>query len=300
VSHDHHHHAGHYNKAFAIGVGLNLAYVAVEAGFGLKADSLALLADAGHNLSDVLGLGVSWAAHCVSQSPPTHRRTYGWRSTSILAALVNALLLVAAVGGIVWEAARRFYYPEPAAGSTMVWVALAGVIVNGATAWLFHAGRKHDLNIKGAFLHMAADAGVSLGVVVAGLAIQATGSMWIDPLVSLIVAAVIFASTWGLLKSSINLSLHAVPEGIDFHEVRDWLGTLAGVVEVHDLHIWAMSTTEVALTAHLVKPALGNEDALFARASAELHARFGIDHVTLQIERGGAEATCHQAPENVV
>jgi cobalt-zinc-cadmium efflux system protein len=300
MPHDHHHHAANYNKAFAAGVALNSAYVLIEAAFGLKADSLALLADAGHNLSDILGLALAWGAHYLSQSPPTHRRTYGWRSTSILAALLNALLLVAAVGGIVWEALRRFQQPQLTVGSTVVWVALAGVAVNAATAWLFAAGRQRDLNIRGAFLHMAADAAVSLGVVIAGLAIQLTGRAWIDPVVSLAIAVVIFISTWDLLKSSLNLFLHAVPEGIDFLEVKAWLAELPGVIEVHDLHIWAMSTSEVALTAHLVKPEVANDDHFLGDVAHELHHRFGIEHATLQIERNAAAATCRLAPDAVV
>jgi cobalt-zinc-cadmium efflux system protein len=295
-----HHHGNNYNRAFAIGVALNLGYVILEAIFGFTADSLALLADAGHNLSDVLGLVLAWAAHYVSSFGPTKERTYGWRSSSILAALFNALLLLAAVGGIVWEAIRRFGQPLPTAGSTIVWVALVGVAVNAATAWLFFAGRKHDLNIKGAFLHMAADAGVSLGVVFAGWAIEATGREWIDPAASIAVAIVILIGTWDLLKDSLNLSLHAVPPGIDFLEVKDYLSRLEGVQEVHDLHIWAMSTTEVALTAHLVKPRIENEDRLLAQACSELHQRFGIEHATLQIERNTAASQCQQAPDTVV
>jgi cobalt-zinc-cadmium efflux system protein len=295
-----HHHAANYNKAFALGVALNSAYVLIEAAFGLKADSLALLADAGHNLGDILGLAMAWGAHYLSQSPPTHRRTYGWRSASILAALLNALLLVAAVGGIAWEALRRFQQPQSTVASTVIWVALAGVAVNAATAWLFVAGRQRDLNIRGAFLHMTADAAVSLGVVIAGLAIEATGRAWIDPVVSLAIAVVIFISTWDLLKSSLNLFLHAVPDGIDFLEVKAWLAELPGVVEVHDLHIWAMSTSEVALTAHLVKPELTNDDRFLGDVAHELHDRFGIEHATLQIERNAAAATCRLAPDAVV
>jgi cobalt-zinc-cadmium efflux system protein len=293
-SHHHHHHeAPNYNRAFGIGVALNVLYVLIEAGFGFVAGSLALLADAGHNLSDVLGLVLAWGGHYLAQLPPTARRTYGWRSSSILAALFNALLLLAAIGGIAWEAIRRFSAPEPLGGVTVMAVAAVGVAVNTATALLFLRGRKHDLNIRGAFLHMAADAAVSVGVVLAGWGILATGWYWLDPAVSLAIALVIFLGTWGLLKDSLNLAMHAVPENIDPGEVREFLAALQGVDEVHDLHIWAMSTTETALTAHLVKPDVGDHDGFLRDVAHALHDRFGIEHATLQLERDPSAAECH-------
>lgn len=294
-SHDHSHGPRNYNKSFAVGVGLNVIYVAVEATFGLLIGSLALLADAGHNLSDVIGLLLAWGAAYLSTFPPTERHTYGLRSSSILAALANALILLVAVGGIAWEAIRRFWEPQPVAGMTVMWVAGVGVVVNTATALLFLRGRKEDLNIRGAFLHMAADAAVSVGVVLAGLAILLTRQHWIDPAVSLLVALVIFVSTWGLLRDSFQLALQAVPSHIDLAEVREYLSGLPGVDEVHDLHIWAMSTTETALTAHLVKPDPRDDDELLARICRDLHDRFAIEHATVQLERGPAARACRQA-----
>lgn len=298
----HHHHHDHaptsYNNAFALGVVLNVVYILVEVGYGLMAGSLALLADAGHNLSDVLGLLLAWGAAYLNSVQPSSRRTYGWRSTSILAAMLNGLILLVAVGGIVWEAIDRFWAPQPVTGSTVIWVSAVGVLVNGVTAMLFFRGRKDDLNVKGAFLHMAADAAVSLGVVLAGAAILWTGKTWIDPTISLVVAAVVFWSTWGLLKDSTNLALQSVPVGINPDEVAEYLLSLTGVVEVHDLHIWAMSTTETALTAHLVKPSIENEDRILHGASHTLHERFRIDHMTIQFERSSDH--CHQAsPESL-
>ena len=300
--HGHHHGPASYNAAFALGVALNVGFVAIEAGFGVAAHSLALLADAGHNLSDVLGLLMAWGAMFLSRQPPTRHRTYGLRRSSILAALANAILLLVAVGGIAWEAVRRFGHPAPVSGRTVTWVAAVGIAVNGATALLFMSGRKRDINVEGAFLHMAADAAVSLGVVVAGVVISFTGWRWLDPVVSLAVVAVITFGTWGLLRKSVNLAMDAVPEGIDPNAVRDYLAALPGVTAVHDLHIWAMSTTEAALTAHLVKPLVqpdaGDEDDLLARTARELHDQFGIEHTTIQIERGADQ--CRLAPDEVV
>jgi cobalt-zinc-cadmium efflux system protein len=281
-----------HNRAFAIGVALNLGFVAVEAAFGVVAGSLALLADAGHNLSDVLGLLLAWGASYLAGLRPTTRRTYGWRSSTILAALLNAAILLVAVGGIGSEAVRRLYEPAPVAGMTVILVAAVGMVVNTATALLFRAGRKHDLNIRGAFLHLAGDAGVSAGVVVAGVAMLVTGRAWLDPLVSLVIAAVILFSAWGLLRDSVNLALHAVPEGIDPERVTDYLCRLPGVAAVHDLHIWAMSTTETALTVHLVKPDPEDDDGVIARASEGLRELFGIQHTTIQWERQNLPGTC--------
>ncbi|WP_152053956.1 cation diffusion facilitator family transporter [Tautonia marina] len=294
MSHSHEHGPRNYGLAFGLGVVLNLVYIAVETGYGFWANSLALLADAGHNLTDVLGLLMAWAGYAMARIPPTERHTYGWRGSTILAALFNGLILLAAVGAITWEAIRRFSEPAEPGGLTIVVVAAIGVVINTATALLFLKGREGDLNIRGAFLHMAADAGVSLGVVIAGLGIRWTGWNWIDPTTSLIIAAVIFSSTWGLLRESVNLAVQAVPSGIDPSAIRDYLSSLAGVEDVHDLHIWAMSTTEVALTAHLVKPDPVGDDELLTRVADELHDRFGIEHTTLQLERRRAES-CRQA-----
>ena len=289
-----------YGHAFALGVTLNVIYVALEAGFGFWTGSLALLSDAGHNLSDVLGLLLAWGGHTLARVSPSQRRTYGWRGSTILAALFNALILLVAIGGIVWEAARRFTSPViELPGITIVVVAAIGVVINTATALLFLRGRKHDLNLRGAFLHMAADAGVSGGVVVAGLGVYYFGWAWIDPVTSLVIAAVIFAATWGLFKESMNLAIQAVPEHIDPSDVASYLAGLEGVAEVHDLHIWSVSTTETALTVHLVKPQVTNEDDFLHRLKEQLHERFDIAHITVQIERGGGPA-CDQAPRDRV
>ncbi len=290
-SHNHTHDHGHsrapanYNRAFAIGVALNVVYIVVEATYGILADSLALLADAGHNMSDVLGLLLAWGANYLAHRKPTERHTYGWRKSTILAALTNAVILLVAMGGIAWEAVQRMSDPLPVAGKTIIIVAAIGVVINTATALLFLSGRKQDLNIRGAFLHMAADAGVSAGVVMAGVVILSTGWLWIDPAVSLIITAIILAGTWGLLRDSFNLALDAVPAGIDPEAVKSYLSDLPGVKGVHDLHIWAMSTSETALTAHLLKPESGDDDTLIEQAGRELQERFGIAHITIQWER---------------
>ena len=283
--HGHSHAPANYNRAFAIGVALNVVYIVVEATYGILADSLALLADAGHNLSDVLGLLLAWGANYLAQRKPTERHTYGWRKSTILAALTNAVILLVAMGGIAWEAVQRFSDPLQVAGKTIIIVAAIGVVINTATALLFLSGRKQDLNIRGAFLHMAADAGVSAGVVLAGVVILSSGWLWIDPAVSLIITAIILVGTWGLLRDSFNLALDAVPAGIDPEAVKSYLSGLPGVKDVHDLHIWAMSTSETALTAHLLKPDAGDDDTLIEQVSRELHERFGIEHITIQWER---------------
>jgi cobalt-zinc-cadmium efflux system protein len=289
AGHSHHgHHHGHsheigHGRAFAIGIALNLSFVAIEAGYGFWADSMALLSDAGHNLSDVLGLAIAWGAALLARRGATDRFTYGLRSSSILAALFNALLLLVAVGGIVWESVERLIEPAPVAAGTIMIVAGIGIVVNGFTAFLFMSGQ-HDLNIRGAFLHMVADAVVSLGVVLGGLYILWTGANWIDPVLSLVIAAVIVWGTWGLLKQSLALSLHGVPSGIAVPEVRKALEALPGVARVHHLHVWAMSTTEAALTAHLVMPGGHPGDRFLAETQRELKDRFGIEHTTLQIE----------------
>jgi len=296
--HGHSHAPASFGRAFCIGIALNLAYVGAEAFYGLAAHSLALLADAGHNLGDVLGLVLAWGAAALSRRQPTQRHTYGFRSTSILAALVNAVVLLVVTGGIVWEAIRRISDPEPSAGLTIIVVAAIGIAVNAATALLFMSGGGGDLNIRAAFLHMASDALVALGVVVAGAAILWTGWLWLDPAISILISVVIVAGTWGLLRDSVNLALDAIPAGIDRQAVESYLTGLPGVTEVHDLHIWGMSTTESALTAHLVRPDGGPTDALLLSAAHELEKRFGICHATLQIET--AAQACLLAPSEVV
>lgn len=283
---DGHSHAPvNHDRAFALGIALNVIYILIEIGVGVVIDSMALLADAGHNASDVLSLLIAWGASYLARRPPSDRRTYGLRKASVLASLSNAVILLIAMGAIAWEAFQRFLSPREVPGTTIMWVAAAGVAVNTGTALLFMKGREQDINIKGAFLHMAADAGVSVGVLLAGLAINITGLPWIDPAISIIIVVVIAIGTWGLLRDSINLALDAVPEGIDPSAVREYLAEQRGVKEVHDLHIWAMSTTQTALTAHLVKPEREDEDEFLARLADELHHKFRIAHTTIQLER---------------
>ena len=292
--------AARYDRAFAIGVALNAGFVLVEWAFGVLANSLALIADASHNLGDVLGLLLAWGAAALARRLPSPRFTYGWRSSTILAALANAALLLVITGGIAWEAILRFRNPDSVDAQVVIWVALAGILVNTATALLFLSGRKRDLNLRGAFLHMAADAAVSLGVVIAGLATLATGWNWLDPVVSLAIVAVILLSTWGLLRDATRLALHAVPDGVDPAIVRSFLEQQSGVAEVHDLHIWAMSTTETALTAHLVMPAGHPGDAFVAGLADAMAQDFGIAHATLQVETGSGAQPCALAPDHVV
>ncbi len=298
MNHEYHSLAGKYDRAFAIGIVLNIGFVIIEAVFGVVSGSLALLADAGHNLSDVVGLLLAWGASYLSRRKPSKRRTYGWHGSSILAAMLNAVILLLAVGAIAWEAFKRIAHPAPVAGKTVIAVAVIGMVINTATALLFRSGRKRDLNIRGAFLHMAADAAVSAGVAVAGLAILFSGWLWLDPALSLLIAVVILAGTWRLLRESVNLALDAVPAGIDRGAVEAYLQSLPGVSAVHDLHIWGLSTSEAALTAHLVKVATDDDDALIAQASRELHERFKIAHTTLQWERSTAQCPSGLACEN--
>jgi cobalt-zinc-cadmium efflux system protein len=291
---------GDYGRAFAIGIGLNLAYVAAEAGYGIAAGSLALLADAGHNLGDVLGLGLSWGAAMLGRRGPSDRFTYGYRSSSILAALANAIILLVVTGGIAWEALWRLSHPVPVTGGLVAAVAAVGILVNGATALLFMRGRKSDLNLRSAFLHMAADALIAFGVVVVGLAIALTGWLWLDPAIGLVISAVIVYGTWDLVKQSVRLALDAVPQGVDSAAVRAHLLALPGVTALHDLHIWGMSTTETALTCHLVMPGGHPGDEALAHIADELEHRFGVHHATLQIELGDSDEVCALTPEHVV
>jgi len=299
-SHGHAHGPADYGRAFALGIGLNLAYVAAEAAAGAVSGSLALLADAGHNLGDVLALGLSWGAAVLSRRRPTGRFTYGLRSSSILAALANAIILLVVTGGIAWEALWRLSHPMPVAGGMVAWVAGIGILVNGGTALLFARGRERDLNLKSAFMHMAADALVTAGVVVSGVAIALTGLFWLDPAVSLVVSVVIVYGTWDLMRGAIGLALDAVPEGVDAGAVRAHLLTQPGVAAIHDLHIWGMSTTETALTCHLVMPGGHPGDATLTRLGHELEERFGIHHATIQIELGDSDEVCALTPEHVV
>lgn len=291
---NHHHHGGHahghshapadYSRAFAIGLVLNLGFVVVEVFYGLVADSVALLADAGHNLSDVLGLVLAWGAAMLSKRQPSSRYTYGWRRSSILAAFLNALILMVVTGGIAWEAIQRFWHPVPVQGGIIIIVALIGIAINTITALLFMSGRRGDINIRAAFLHMVGDALVSLGVVLAGIGILWTGWQWLDPAFSLVISAVIVFNTWEVLIEAFNLSIDAVPQGIQQQAVYTYLAERPGVAQVHDLHIWGMSTTETALTAHLVMPAGYPGDDFLFQVRQELQGHFGIHHTTLQIE----------------
>src|SRR6516162_3009974 len=298
----HRHSHGHldYGRAFAIGITLNLVYVVGEAVAGILSGSLALLADAGHNLGDVLSLSLAWGAAVLSRRRPSGRFTYGLRSSSILAALANAIILLVVTGGIAWEALGRLSRPVSVAATIVIWVAAAGILVNGVTALLFASGSRRDLNLKSVFLHMAADTLVTATVVAAGIAIALTGWLWLDPAVSLFVSAVIVFGTWGLMKSAIGLALDAVPEGVDAAAVRAHLLDIRGVTGLHDLHIWGMSTTETALTCHLVMPNGHPGDAMLSGIAEQLHHRFGIHHATIQIELADTEEACLLTPEHVV
>jgi cobalt-zinc-cadmium efflux system protein len=283
-SHGHSHAPADFGNAFLIGIVLNTAFVVIEATYGWLSGSMALIADAGHNLSDVLALMLAWAASVAARRPATGRFTYGYKSSTILAALANAALLLIAVGAILYETITRMAEPAPVEGMTMVVIAGIGILINTGTALLFLRGRADDLNIRGAFLHMAADALVSLGVVIAGLAILWSGALWIDPAVSLVIVLVIAWGTWGLLKDSVKMSLQAVPSGISESAVRGYLAGLPGVEAVHDLHIWPMSTTETALTAHLVMPGGHPGDAFLSEIAGELEHHHRIGHTTVQVE----------------
>lgn len=301
-AHHHHHddhghghdHGGSFGRAFAIGIALNLGFVLIEATYGFISGSVALLSDAGHNLSDVLGLAIAWGGAKLAAMPPTKRFTWGFRKSSILAALINALLLMIALGAIALEAGQRLADPQPVAGRTVMIVAAIGIIINGATAMLFARGRKGDINIRGAFLHMAGDAAVSAAVVIAGGLILLTGKLWIDPLVSLAIAGLIFWQTWGLLRESVTMALGAVPERVDYDAVETALANQPGVAAVHDLHIWPTSTTETVLTAHLVMPGGHPGDGFLHETAEMLHDQFGVSHATMQVETGaeGCDSGC--------
>jgi cobalt-zinc-cadmium efflux system protein len=317
-AHGHSHHHGHshgpgghshapkdFGRAFAIGAALNIGFVIAETIAGLMTHSLALLADAGHNLSDVLGLFMAWGAVVLAKRAPTGRHTYGLRKGTILASLTNAVVLLVAVGAIAWEAIRRFADPQPIQTGPVMIVAAIGIVINTATALMFMRGSKDDLNIRGAFLHMAADAAISAGVVVAAAAMWATGWLWLDPVVSLGIVVIIVLGTWGLLRDSLDLALDAAPRGIDPKAVRDWLAGRPGVSEVHDLHIWAMSTTETAMTAHLVRLPETSEggsdhDQFLHDVCGDMARLFKIGHVTIQVEHGGGVGPCHLAAADAV
>lgn len=300
-----HGHGGHshapanFGRAFLIGTLLNVTFVIVEAGYGIAVNSVALLADAGHNASDVLGLLIAWGAAALSKKGPSAHYSYGLRRTSILAALFNAVFLLVAIGAIAFEAIRRLQDPQPVEGGVIMAVAAVGIVINGLTAALFASGRKGDINIRGAFLHMAADAAISAGVVIAGFLVTRTGWLWLDPATSLVIVLIILIGTWSLLRSSVAMSLDRVPEEIALSEVEDALLALPGVTRVHDLHIWSMSTTDVALTCHLVMPDGCPGDPFLHDTSAMLHDRFEIGHSTIQIERDENEA-CALAPTTVI
>ncbi len=295
AQHRHHHAPQDYNRAFAVGVALNITFVLIEVTWGVIANSLALITDAGHNLSDVLGLLLAWGASYLAGKQPSLRRTYGYSRATILASMFSGLLLLAAVVVIGWEAFHRFFEPAQPAGKIIMIVAAVGVVINSITAWFFFSGKDHDLNIRGAYLHMAADALVSVGVVVSGFVIWKFGLNWFDPLSSLLIAAVILWSTWGLLGDSLNLAIDAVPRDVDPAKVRDWICAQTGVEGLHDLHIWPMSTTDTALTAHLLMPVPPSNDNFLHDLAQQLQERFKISHATFQIERGDHDVSCVQS-----
>ncbi len=296
----HHHAPASFGRAFAIGTALNAGFVAAQVFYGLAAHSMALLADAVHNFGDVLGLLIAWGATVLARREPTAARTYGWGRGTILASLANAVVLLLGCGAIAVEAVQRFADPAPVAGGTVVLVAALGILINGGTALMFAGGRAGDLNIRGAFLHMAADAAVSAGVVVTGLLIALTGRRWLDPATSLAIVAVIAIGTWGLLRDSLNLATDAVPGGIDLPVVAAALRALPGVIEVHDLHVWALSTTETALTAHLVHAPEADAPGLLRLAARLVRERFGIGHATFQLETAEVAESCGLRPASVV
>ena len=301
-SHDHghhHHHQTGFGAAFAIGTALNLLLVVAQLVYGVAAHSAALLADGVHNFGDVLGLLLAWGAAWMGRRLPSRRRTYGWGRSSILAALINAAVLLIGVGAIAMETLHRFFVPQPVASLTVMLVAAAAIVINGVTAWMFSSGQG-DLNIRATFLHMAGDAAVSAGVLIAAALIGLTGWLWLDPLASLAICVVITAGTWGVLRQSVNLAMDGVPDSVTLHEVENYLAGLPGVIEVHDLHVWALSTTETALTAHLVRADAARDEDLIRGACRELHDRFHVGHATLQVESAGDAEACRLRPADVI
>ncbi len=290
--HSHHHEINNYNRSFAIGITLNVIFVIIEVSYGLVADSLALIADAGHNLSDVMSLMLAWGANYLATKHPTHKRTYGLRKVTIMASLLSAVLLLVAMGAIAWESLDRLSSPQPVDGVIIIVVAAIGVVINTATALLFVKGQKHDLNIRAAYLHMAADAAISLGVVVAGIAIMLTGWIWLDPVISLLIVVAILVGTWQLLRDSIDLSIDAVPQGIDVTHIQSYLKDLEYVTDIHDLHVWALSTTETALTVHLVTTLEVIDNSFLRDIQEHLHHHFNIAHTTIQIENEAGNYQC--------
>lgn len=292
MDHNNDHSTIDYNRSFAVGVLLNVVFVAIEAGYGMYADSLALIADAGHNASDVVSLLLAWGANALAARAATERRTYGLGKATVLASLASAVILLTALGGIAWEALGRFRHPQEISGMTIIIVAAIGVVINTLTALLFYKGQKHDLNIRGAFLHMAADAAVSLGVVVAGIVIMTTSWYWIDPVVSLVIVVVIFIGTWGLLRDSLNYAVDAVPKDVDTAGIKTFLHSFDHVIRIHDLHIWPLSTTRIALTVHLVVDSDTLDNAFLSTLQKHLHDYFGIEHATIQVENVAGAKIC--------
>ncbi|TMS65008.1 cation diffusion facilitator family transporter, partial [Pseudoalteromonas sp. S1731] len=292
MSHDHSHHISHYNRAFAIGVLLNLIFVVIEAGYGFFANSLALLADAGHNLSDVVSLLLAWGANVLASKAATDKRTFGYKKSTVLASLMSSVLLMAALASIAWHAIERFENPQPVTGMTVIVVSLIGVVINTLTALLFVQGQKHDLNIRGAFLHMAADAAVSLGVVIAGIVILFKNWQWVDPVVSLSIVVIVFIGTWGLFKDSLNYATDAVPKNISIEKLKQYFLSIEHVTGVHGLRVWPLSTTESALIVHLVTDnnALNND--FLIEVQHHLHDHFDIEHATIQVESSQGSAGC--------
>lgn len=290
--HSHHHEINNYNRSFAIGITLNMVFVIIELFYGMYADSLALIADAGHNFSDVLSLMLAWGASYLATKHPTSKRTYGLRKVTIMASLFSAILLLVALGAIAWESIERLSNPQAVNGTVIIIVAAIGVVINTVTALLFVKGQKHDLNIRAAYLHMAADAAISFGVVIAGIAIMLTGWLWLDPLLSLMIVIVILVGTWGLLRDSINLSIDAVPQNIELVEIKSYLLGLESISDLHDLHIWALSTTEVALTVHLTSTQISLNNTLLKEIQEHLHHHFNISHATIQIEYEDNDYLC--------
>ncbi|MGM0138459.1 cobalt-zinc-cadmium efflux system protein [Enterococcus sp. DIV0755b] len=287
--HEHHSVPANINHAFKLGILINLIFVFIETIFGFSANALSLIADAGHNLSDVLGLVVSWVAVLLSSRPRTSNRTYGYKRSSILAALFNAIFLLVAIGGILVEALQRLQNPQPVAENKVIVVALIGILINGFTAYLFMKDQHHDLNVKGAFLHMAADTLVSVGVVVAAVIVKFTNWFWLDPVISLVIAVIIFIGTWGLLRDAVNLSLDAVPKAVDYDEVKKFIEATPGVLAIHDLHIWGISTTENALTVHICRQTLADNNQFLEKLDHELTKNFALSHITIQVELGEIE-----------